>query len=869
MELTGLLPVLRRWLVVVLIATGMATLVGWRLAATADETYEASAMVLVGPLNTDNDTMRASSALSQTYAELATTDAVLDDVAETTGVSRAELTDGVRATANGTTRFLTVRARAEDPESAADVANGVAVGLVDLGRQDALRPEGQLRVIDPATPPSSPISPRTDLVVPLAALAGLLGSATLVLVFEFAGDMAETAVKVTEAAEVPTLTVRRRSHLRLREGRRADALDVVATQVELAAPGARCVVVTGASEDDGTVGLALDLARRWADRREGVTVLDGRADLVTVWGDRAAADAPRREAITEAQARATIDAIAGERHLVVVIAPSPVSSTGTLVWARVADVTLLGVRRFQARRAQVRDAAANLRAARATLAFAILHDGGSGPAADEGSGDAPDPEAEPTPVPAPRPGVVRPVREGGVGASAAAPRPGRAQRQPAGPGPGGGGGRVTAVRAPASVPDAAGTDRAPVRVAYVTSRFPRLTETFVVDEVAAVVRAGAAVEVHPLHRERSALVQPDAAALAPLVRHRRLGSPRVLAAAVREAAARPAAVAGAAATVVRQTWGSRRLLVGAVASFPFAVDLARRLRADGVDHVHCHFATHPAAVGWVVHRLTGIPFSFTAHGSDLHRDRHMLATKVRAAAFVVAISEFNRDVILATDGCAGAGDRVRVVHCGIDHRRFRPRTPPARAPGAPLRVCCIGTLHEVKGQAVLIEACRRLVAAGRDVRCTLVGDGPDRSELEAQVAAAGLEGRVTCTGRVVRAEVQRALAEADVLVAPSVPTADGRREGIPVVVLEAMASGVPVVASRLSGIPEVVRDGTTGLLVEPGDAGGVAAALERLARDPDEAARLARAAADLVAADFDLDRSAARLVDLFAGTASS
>jgi glycosyltransferase involved in cell wall biosynthesis len=406
--------------------------------------------------------------------------------------------------------------------------------------------------------------------------------------------------------------------------------------------------------------------------------------------------------------------------------------------------------------------------------------------------------------------------------------------------------------------------RPALRVAYVVSRFPRLTETFVIDEARAVIGAGADVTIHPLHRERADVVQPTAEALARRVRYRRLGSPSVLAGFARGVAEQPRATAGAAAAIVRETWRSRRLLVGALVAFPYAVDLGRRLAADGVDHLHCHFATHPAAVGWVVHRLTGLPFSFTAHGSDLHRDRRMLATKVEAAAFVVTVSESNRGVILAECG-AGVADKVHVVRCGIDPLQLERRAARVRLPGRPLQVCCVGTLHEVKGQAVLLEACRLLAVAGVDVRCTLVGDGPDRSALEEQGDEAGLADRLRITGRVTRPEVRQVLETADVLVAPSVPSSDGRREGLPVVVLEAMAVGVPVVASRLSGIPEAVEDGVTGLLVEAGDAQGLADAVLAVADDPEAAADRAERAAARVTAEFSLDRSAERLVALFRG----
>ncbi|CAN5706416.1 glycosyltransferase family 4 protein [soil metagenome] len=402
------------------------------------------------------------------------------------------------------------------------------------------------------------------------------------------------------------------------------------------------------------------------------------------------------------------------------------------------------------------------------------------------------------------------------------------------------------------------------KVAYVVSRFPRLTETFVVDEAAAVLRAGADLDLYPLHRERATVVQPAAEALAPHVHHNRLVSPAVLASQWWALRTNPKGYLGAAAAIVRHNLGSRRLLVGGVAAFPLAVHLARRFEAEGVDHVHAHFATHPAVVAYVANRVVGLPFSFTAHGSDLHRDRHMLAEKVRRAAFVVAISEHNRQVVL--DECGPeVGDRVVVVRCGVDRGRFTPVTRERRRPGAPLALGCVGTLHEVKGQTHLVEACRRLRAAGIDVSLTLVGGGPDRDALAEQARAAGLEAVVHFTGSLTHPEVRDVLEDVDVLVAPSVPTADGRREGLPVVILEAMAVGIPVVASRLSGIPEAVVDGVTGLLADPGDVEGLVSALARLADEPGLAERLAERAAEVVAEEFDIDASARRLVELYGG----
>jgi len=178
-------------------------------------------------------------------------------------------------------------------------------------------------------------------------------------------------------------------------------------------------------------------------------------------------------------------------------------------------------------------------------------------------------------------------------------------------------------------------------------------------------------------------------------------------------------------------------------------------------------------------------------------------------------------------------------------------------------------LHEVKGQRHLVEALRILVSGGADVICHLVGDGPGRGSLERQVAASGLKARVLLEGALTRSEIAALLADADVIVAPSVPTSAGKREGIPVALMEGMATGLPAVASRLSGIPELIEDGVSGLLVPPGNAPALATALGRLATNPELASRLGRAARLRILEDYDLRANAAKLVERFAlGTGS-
>jgi glycosyltransferase involved in cell wall biosynthesis len=400
----------------------------------------------------------------------------------------------------------------------------------------------------------------------------------------------------------------------------------------------------------------------------------------------------------------------------------------------------------------------------------------------------------------------------------------------------------------------------PLRVAYVMSRFPKLTETFILTEILAMEEQGIAVEIFPLLRAHEAVAHPEAAALVRRAHFQPFVSGPIVAANLRALWRQPRAYLGVLVEVLRGTFPSPNFFVGALGILPKAVRFAEEMRRRGVEHVHAHFATHPAVCALVVHRLTGIPYSFTAHGSDLHVRRRMLDRKVDAAAFVVTISRFNADVVAAECG-EPARDKLHVVHCGIDPQLFAPR--PRRTEARPLQILCVASYEEVKGHRHLIEACRLLHARDVAFDCHLIGDGPLRAAVRRQIDASGLQARVHMHGPMARTEVARRLAAADVFALASTPTAGGKREGIPVVLMEAMAAELPVVASRLSGIPELVDDGRSGVLVEPGDVAALAAALERLAGDPRAAARMGRAGRVKVQAEFDLRRNAVTLAELF------
>lgn len=408
-----------------------------------------------------------------------------------------------------------------------------------------------------------------------------------------------------------------------------------------------------------------------------------------------------------------------------------------------------------------------------------------------------------------------------------------------------------------------------LRVAYIMSRFPKLTETFILYEILALEEQGAQVELFPLLRASTKVMHPEAGPLVERAHFQPFLSWQILRAQLRFLRRNPRLYLRTLWAVLRGTWGSLNFFVGGLGIFPKSVYFAELVAAAGIRHIHAHFANHPTVAAFIINRLTGIPYSFTAHGSDLHVDRHMLCEKVEVAALVVTISNYNQALI--REECSKeSSNKVVVIHCGVDTQVFQPRPGVVRSmdAGGPFSILCTGTLHEVKGQSYLVEACRLLDQRGIDFVCHLVGEGADQAMLTDQIGRAGLSNRVLLHGRRTREQIADLLATVDVVVAPSVPTKSGKREGIPVVLMEAMSSGVPVVASRISGIPELVEHGSSGLLAPPRDAKALAEALEQLHADPVLRQRLGQAGRATVLREFDLATNAALLAQRFTTEAS-
>jgi glycosyltransferase involved in cell wall biosynthesis len=282
--------------------------------------------------------------------------------------------------------------------------------------------------------------------------------------------------------------------------------------------------------------------------------------------------------------------------------------------------------------------------------------------------------------------------------------------------------------------------------------------------------------------------------------------------------------------------------------------LADHLLRRGAVHLHNHFGDASCTVTMLAAEMADLPFSYTMHGPDLFFEPYKwrIDEKTARARFVVCISHFCRSQAMLFSS-PQHWPKLRIVHCGVTPASYGQRV----RSGFSKRVFFIGRLDPVKGGPPLLEAFASVYPRHEDARLVIVGDGSARADLEARAASLGIAGAVDFLGFRSQAEVAELLGQADMLVLPSFA------EGVPVVLMEAMASRVPTLASRIAGIPELVQDGTTGFLVPPGDVPSLARQLDVLLSDPDLCGRMGVAGRQVVEAEFDVDQESAWLLRLF------
>jgi glycosyltransferase involved in cell wall biosynthesis len=433
----------------------------------------------------------------------------------------------------------------------------------------------------------------------------------------------------------------------------------------------------------------------------------------------------------------------------------------------------------------------------------------------------------------------------------------------------------------AAAPVHAATGVAPASdaVAYVMNGYPRLSETFIANEIHQLERAGLRMRLFSVKREREAQVHPVVGTIAAPLRYlpeatSLSGTPFV--AWLR--ANLPAFWRDHAALAVRRPWAYLTTLAAACAlawrhrprkvyikEFLQAGVIARAVqRAGDVGHLHGHFCHGVATITWFASRLAGIPFSFTAHAKDIYQAElnpgDLLERKLGAARFVATCTCANAEALRARHGRPGD---VHAVYHGVDTEHFSPGPRAADRGGLPL-ILAVGRLVEKKGFDRLVDACALLQRAGLRFSCVIVGErGSAHAALRAQIDALGLGACVELRHAVTQDRLRDIYRAAHVFALPCQVMEDGDRDGFPNVLAEAMACGVPVVSTAISGIPEIIDDGVHGLLVPPRDAEALADALQRVLSDAALHARLAEAGRARICERFDSRRTTLALHALF------
>lgn len=413
---------------------------------------------------------------------------------------------------------------------------------------------------------------------------------------------------------------------------------------------------------------------------------------------------------------------------------------------------------------------------------------------------------------------------------------------------------------PVSHPQPGIVGGARAKLGYIVSTWPRLSQTFVLTEVLALERRGVPLRIFSIKEPGNEPVHGDLRHVKAKVTYLSLGDNR------------KKVLRSNFATALRNPFRYFKTLFRALAlnprwsflqSFLQAGYVADLLSHEAITHLHAHFATAPASVAMFTHHLTGIPYSFTAHAKDIYFDTKpkLLRAKIKHARAVVTISEYNRGHLVRLTR-PEESQKVHCVYNGMDLRIYsngNSRIEKLRVP----TIVTVARLIEKKGIGDLIRACDILRKRGRSIRLEIIGKGPLREALKAQVHLLNLQELVRFRGALAQEAVREAYRQADLFALPCVISEDGDRDGIPTVLLEAMACGLPVVSTGVSGIPELVESGRDGILVEPRNPEMLADALDRLLSDEDLRKKLGAAACAKVREKFSVDRSVGELLGLF------
>lgn len=401
---------------------------------------------------------------------------------------------------------------------------------------------------------------------------------------------------------------------------------------------------------------------------------------------------------------------------------------------------------------------------------------------------------------------------------------------------------------------------APLKIGYIVKMFPRLSETFILNEILQHEKCGAEISIFSVKKPNEGRFHPQVSELKADVYYLEDLDPRKW------------------STWLGKIWNDIDIyqdnilkLLGQSLSRQDSARIelllasawvASHVRRLGIEHLHAHFASLPSTVAYLTHQISGAPFSFTAHAKDIFvydTEEHLLREKLGAAKFAATVTNFNQRFLLEKMPEVDPG-KIKVIYNGVDLEKFRPAPGVARYQDL---ILAVGRLVPKKGFEFLLEACALLKSRGIGFKCVVVGEGPEFEMLQARRRDLGLETSVEFLGAMRQNEVLVLMQKASILCLPCTVAEDGNQDALPTVLLEALACGLPVVSTSVSGIPEIVDSGKDGILVEPDSPEPLAAALERLLLSDSLRAEFARRGIIKASERFDLKKNAGKLLEQF------
>jgi len=397
------------------------------------------------------------------------------------------------------------------------------------------------------------------------------------------------------------------------------------------------------------------------------------------------------------------------------------------------------------------------------------------------------------------------------------------------------------------------------RTAYILLWFPKPSETFVFREVINLRKMGLSLKVFTLYGELTKDLSPEMRAESNQVE--RLGLPflrRPLEPLLYWLKRDRRKALELLRTIPFRRWNGLEKMGENLWAFACGFRLARRFQEEGIEHIHAPWASGPATAAWIASRLTGIPFSFTARAWDIYPADGALGEKIRDAAFVR--SEIGTNIKYLSGFVGGDASKIYLTYNGVP---LKAESEAAVAMKPPYRLLALGRFVGKKGYDYLLRACKLLADSGLDFHLTLAGDGPRGGQLKRLASKLDLSDRVSFPGFVPYDKVSDLFTGADIFLMPSIVHSSGDRDGIPTVIMEALMHRVPVIATDVSGIAEVIEDSNTGLLIPEKDASAIAAAVRRMTDDRDAALEMARRGRERVIEQFDPERNHRKVLELY------